>query len=102
MILGYSIDHQRGSQIRIGNPPTLTGETTPNHSPIKIGTLAHILQNIAKHQCHEAMKVPRGTSIETCHRKIAARSYSSTLVTAAETAVVPSDRRRDSHRDIAA
>jgi hypothetical protein len=24
-------------------------ETIPNHSPIKVGTLAHILQNIARH-----------------------------------------------------
>ena len=48
--LGYSIDHQRGSHIRIVTQ--LNGrhhETIPNHSPIKVGTLARILQNIAKH-----------------------------------------------------
>jgi predicted RNA binding protein YcfA (HicA-like mRNA interferase family) len=48
--LGYSIDHQRGSHIRIVTQ--LNGqhhETIPNHSPIKVGTLAHILQNIARH-----------------------------------------------------
>jgi len=49
-VLGYSIDHQRGSHIRIvtqlnGQPH----ETIPNHNPIKVGTLAHILQNIARH-----------------------------------------------------
>jgi hypothetical protein len=50
MILSYSIDHQRGSHIRIVTH--LNGvhhKTVRNHSPIKIGTLAHILQNIAKH-----------------------------------------------------
>ena len=49
-VLGYSIDHQRGSHIRIVTQ--LNGqhhETIPNHSPIKVGTLARILQNIAKH-----------------------------------------------------
>jgi predicted RNA binding protein YcfA (HicA-like mRNA interferase family) len=48
--LGYSIDHQRGSHIRIVTQ--LNGqhhETIPNRSPIKVGTLAHILQNIARH-----------------------------------------------------
>ena len=49
-VLGYSIDHQRGSHIRIVTQ--LKGqhhETIPNHNPIKVGTLAHILQNIARH-----------------------------------------------------
>ena len=49
-VLGYSIDHQRGSHIRIVTQLNgLHHETIPNHSPIKIGTLAHILQNIARH-----------------------------------------------------
>jgi predicted RNA binding protein YcfA (HicA-like mRNA interferase family) len=49
-VLGYSIDHQRGSHIRIVTQ--LNGqhhETIPNHSPTKVGTLARILQNIAGH-----------------------------------------------------
>ncbi len=49
-VLGYSIDHQRGSHIRIVTQ--LDGqhhETIPNRSPIKVGTLAQILQNIARH-----------------------------------------------------
>jgi predicted RNA binding protein YcfA (HicA-like mRNA interferase family) len=49
-VLGYSIDHQRGSHIRIVTQ--LHGQhhdTIPSHNPIKIGTLAHILQNIARH-----------------------------------------------------
>jgi predicted RNA binding protein YcfA (HicA-like mRNA interferase family) len=49
-VLGYSIDHQRGSHIRIAT--LINGqhhETIPNHSPIKVGTLARILQNIARH-----------------------------------------------------
>jgi predicted RNA binding protein YcfA (HicA-like mRNA interferase family) len=49
-VLGYSIDHQRGSHIRIVTQ--LNGqhhETVPNHSPIKVGSLAQILQNIARH-----------------------------------------------------
>jgi len=49
-VLGYSIDHQRGSHIRIVTQ--LNGqhhETIPNHNPIKVGTLARILQNIARH-----------------------------------------------------
>ena len=49
-VLGYSIDLQRGSHVRIVTQ--LNGqhhETIPNHSPIKIGTLAHILRNIARH-----------------------------------------------------
>jgi predicted RNA binding protein YcfA (HicA-like mRNA interferase family) len=52
-VLGYSIDHQRGSHIRIVTQ--LNGqhhETIPNHSPIKVGTLARILQNIAASQRH--------------------------------------------------
>ncbi len=49
-VLGYSIDHQRGSHIRIVTQ--LDGqhhETIPNRSPIKVGTLAQILQNFARH-----------------------------------------------------
>jgi predicted RNA binding protein YcfA (HicA-like mRNA interferase family) len=48
-VLGYSIDHQQGSHIRIVTQ--LNGrhhETIPNHSPIKVGTLC-ILQSIARH-----------------------------------------------------
>ena len=49
-VFGYSIDHQRGSHIRIVT--RLNGqhhETIPNLSPIKVGTLARILQNVARH-----------------------------------------------------
>jgi predicted RNA binding protein YcfA (HicA-like mRNA interferase family) len=44
-VLGYSIDHQRGSHIRIATQ--LNGqhhETIPNHNPIKVGTLARIFR----------------------------------------------------------
>lgn len=47
---GYEEVRQKGSHIRIYTP--LNGghsETIPNHSPIKIGTLNHILSNIAEH-----------------------------------------------------
>ena len=47
-VLGYSIDHQRASHIRIVTQ--LNGQHhETNHSPIKVGTLARILQNIARH-----------------------------------------------------
>jgi predicted RNA binding protein YcfA (HicA-like mRNA interferase family) len=49
--LGYCIDHQSGSHIRIvttrGDP--VHHETIPYHNPIKVGTLARILKNIASH-----------------------------------------------------
>ena len=48
--LGYVAGRQRGSHIRV---TTQQGgehhEVVPNHDPIKIGTLASILGNIAAH-----------------------------------------------------
>ncbi len=48
--LGYVIDRQAGSHIRLTTQEH--GEhhvTLPNHSPIKIGTLNAILRDIANH-----------------------------------------------------
>ena len=49
--LGYLVTRQTGSYLRM---TTQQGgehhEVTPNHSPIKIGTLKGILRNIAAHQ----------------------------------------------------
>jgi predicted RNA binding protein YcfA (HicA-like mRNA interferase family) len=48
--LGYTIDRQTGSHIRLTTQEN--GEhhiTIPNHSPIKIGTLSAILRDIENH-----------------------------------------------------
>lgn len=48
--LGYEIDRQTGSHIRLTTQTN--GEhhiTIPNHSPIKIGTLSAILRDIETH-----------------------------------------------------
>jgi predicted RNA binding protein YcfA (HicA-like mRNA interferase family) len=48
--LGYEIDRQTGSHIRLTTQTN--GEhhiTIPNHSPIKIGTLSGILRDIETH-----------------------------------------------------
>ena len=48
--LGYVIDRQTGSHIRLTTQEN--GEhhiTVPNHSPIKLGTLNAILREIAEH-----------------------------------------------------
>lgn len=48
--LGYAVTRQTGSHIRLTTQPD--GEhhiTIPDHDPIKIGTLSHILRNIARH-----------------------------------------------------
>lgn len=48
--LGYVIDHQTGSHIRLTTQEN--GEhhiTIPNHSPIKIGTLSAILRDVENH-----------------------------------------------------
>ena len=48
--LGYSVDRQTGSHIRLTTQEN--GEhhiTIPNHSPIKIGTLSAILRDIENH-----------------------------------------------------
>ena len=49
-ILGYSIERQTGSHMRLTTSER--GEhhiTVPNHSPIKVGTLNTILRDIADH-----------------------------------------------------
>jgi predicted RNA binding protein YcfA (HicA-like mRNA interferase family) len=48
--LGYMIDHQTGSYIRLTTQEN--GEhhiTIPNHSPIKVGTLSAILRDVENH-----------------------------------------------------
>ena len=48
--LGYEVDRQVGSHIRLTT--SLNGTyhiTIPNHSPIKIGTLSSILSEVANH-----------------------------------------------------
>jgi predicted RNA binding protein YcfA (HicA-like mRNA interferase family) len=48
--LGYVVDHQTGSHIRLTTQEN--GEhhiTIPNHSPIKIGTLSAILRDVENH-----------------------------------------------------
>ncbi len=48
--LGYMIDHQTGSHIRLTTQEN--GEhhiTIPNHSPIKVGTLSAILRDVENH-----------------------------------------------------
>ncbi|MTJ51734.1 type II toxin-antitoxin system HicA family toxin [Anabaena sp. UHCC 0253] len=48
--LGYVVDHQTGSHIRLTTQEN--GEhhiTIPNHSPIKVGTLSAILRDLENH-----------------------------------------------------
>jgi predicted RNA binding protein YcfA (HicA-like mRNA interferase family) len=48
--LGYTIDRQTGSHIRLTTQEN--GEhhvTVPNHSPMRLGTLNAILKDIAQH-----------------------------------------------------
>jgi predicted RNA binding protein YcfA (HicA-like mRNA interferase family) len=55
-ILGYEITRQTGSHIRLTSH--LLGEhhvTIPNHNPLKVGTLAAIIADIATH--HKVSKV---------------------------------------------
>ena len=47
---GYEIVRQTGSHVRITTKQNGEhSETIPNHNPIKIGTLNHILKNISLH-----------------------------------------------------
>lgn len=49
--LGYRITRQTGSHIRLTS--TVRGEhhiTVPNHDPLRIGTLAAVLERVATHQ----------------------------------------------------
>jgi predicted RNA binding protein YcfA (HicA-like mRNA interferase family) len=49
-VLGYAVDRQSGSHIRLSS--SMAGEhhiTVPAHDPLKVGTLAGILGDIAVH-----------------------------------------------------
>jgi predicted RNA binding protein YcfA (HicA-like mRNA interferase family) len=48
--LGYAIDHQTGSHIRLTT--MRNGEhhvTVPAHDPLKVGTMANILRSVGEH-----------------------------------------------------
>lgn len=48
--LGYTVTRQTGSHLRLTR--TETGEhhvTIPNHDPLRVGTLAAILDSVARH-----------------------------------------------------
>ena len=48
--LGYAISRQTGSQLRLTrNEGGEHHVTIPNHDPLRIGTLAAILDSVAKH-----------------------------------------------------
>ena len=48
--VGYFVTRQTGSHIRLtSNSPVQHHLTIPNHDPIKIGTLAGILSEVATH-----------------------------------------------------
>ena len=49
-ILGYEISRQTGSHLRLTTSENGTHNVTiPNHSPLRIGTFAAILDDIANH-----------------------------------------------------
>jgi len=49
-ILGYEITRQTGSHIRLTTSENGTHHVTiPNHNPLRIGTFAAILDNMANH-----------------------------------------------------
>jgi predicted RNA binding protein YcfA (HicA-like mRNA interferase family) len=49
-VLGYAVDRQRGSHIRVTTQQDGEHhEAVPNHNPIKIGTLSSILKSVAAH-----------------------------------------------------
>ncbi|NOS99531.1 MAG: type II toxin-antitoxin system HicA family toxin [Phycisphaerales bacterium] len=58
--LGYAIDHQTGSHLRL---TTLRGGehrvTVPLHDALKVGTLAGILREVAAHQTMSRDKLLR-------------------------------------------
>lgn len=48
--LGYAIDRQVGSHIRLTTmQPTAHHITIPDHDPIKVGTLNSILRDVGEH-----------------------------------------------------
>lgn len=59
--IGYERVHQTGSHVRIraiidGTPHTIT---IPRHNPLRVGTLHHILNDVAAH-----LHIPRTRLIE--------------------------------------
>ena len=49
--VGYSITHQTGSHLRLTTAsPSEHHVTIPAHDPLKVGTLAAILADVAAHQ----------------------------------------------------
>jgi len=49
-LLGYEVDRQKGSHIRITTQVDGENhEVVPNHRPIKMGTLTGILKHVAAH-----------------------------------------------------
>lgn len=49
-VLGYEISRQTGSHLRLTTSENGTHHVTiPNHSPLRIGTFAAILDDIANH-----------------------------------------------------
>jgi len=48
--LGYAVTRQTGSHLRlIASEPKQHHVTIPNHDPLKVGTLAGILNDVAAH-----------------------------------------------------
>jgi predicted RNA binding protein YcfA (HicA-like mRNA interferase family) len=48
--LGYTVDHQTGSHIRLTTQrPSEHHVTVPAHDPLKIGTLSAILRDVGQH-----------------------------------------------------
>ncbi len=45
--LGYRVVHQSGSRIRLQCDAPLHSLTIPNHRPLRVGTLASILSDVA-------------------------------------------------------
>jgi predicted RNA binding protein YcfA (HicA-like mRNA interferase family) len=49
--IGYQVVRQSGSHIRLqAEQPKPHALTVPNHSPLKLGTLASILSDVARHR----------------------------------------------------
>lgn len=48
--LGYRVVRQTGSHLRLHCEVPLHSMTVPNHRPLRVGTLASILADVALHQ----------------------------------------------------
>lgn len=58
--VGYSVTRQTGSHLRLTRPgDTQHHVTVPSHDPLKVGTLAAVIAEVAAH-----LKVERDTLIE--------------------------------------